>query len=130
VLDKPLDEGAAWRYMLVMGQASETKLRNLASALICMGVLVSCGDAEITTVRYDSVDKTLAMDRPKLAAREKCYGISRAQFNDCAAGAGTHCAGTADADYMPDRWQYVTTGTCEKQGGALTPAAVPYISEK
>ena len=95
-----------------------------------MGALVSCGEAEITTVRYDATEKGLAMNRPKLAAREKCYGISREQFNDCAAGAGTNCAGTADTDYMPGRWKYVTAGTCEKQGGTLTPADAPYISEK
>jgi uncharacterized membrane protein len=117
-----------------MGQLSETalkkqKLQNLAGALIGVAALAACSGAE-TTVRYDSEDRGLVMPEPKKAAREKCFGISLAQYNDCAAGPGTDCAGTADKDYMPDRWRYVPAGKCEEQGGALIPADKPYISAK
>ncbi len=117
-----------------MGQSSETALKNLAGALICAGLLASCGesatDAHTIVVRYNSEDMGLSMPGPKIAAREKCYGIAKAQFNDCAAGPGTNCAGTADKDYMPDRWKYVPAGSCEGQGGKLVPIEAPYRSEK
>ena len=43
---------------------------------------------------------------------DKCYGISLAGKNDCAAGAGTTCAGTSKVDYQGNAWKYVTKGTC------------------
>lgn len=45
-------------------------------------------------------------------ATEKCYGVSQAGKNDCAAGAGTSCAGTARTDYQGDAWILVEKGTC------------------
>ena len=44
--------------------------------------------------------------------KEKCYGISLAGENDCAAGAGTVCAGTSTVDYQGNAWTLVDTGTC------------------
>ncbi len=57
---------------------------------------------------------------------EKCYGVSMAGKNDCAAGAGTSCAGTAKADYQGNAWKYVAKGTCTsiktpRGAGSLTP---------
>lgn len=46
-------------------------------------------------------------------SKEKCYGISLAGENDCAAGAGTSCAGTSKIDYQGDAWKLVPKGTCE-----------------
>jgi uncharacterized membrane protein len=58
------------------------------------------------------------------AGKEKCYGIAKAGQNDCANKAGTHsCAGQTKVDFAPDDWKYVTTGTCVKMGGSLTPEA-------
>ena len=45
-------------------------------------------------------------------AMEKCYGVSMAGKNDCAAGAGTTCAGTSKMDYQGNAWKYVPAGTC------------------
>ena len=45
-------------------------------------------------------------------AKEKCYGVSLAGANDCAAGAGTTCAGTSKVDYQGNAWKYVASGTC------------------
>lgn len=45
--------------------------------------------------------------------KERCYGISLAGQNDCAAGPGTTCAGTNKADYQGNAWKYVAKGTCE-----------------
>ena len=56
--------------------------------------------------------------------KEICFGISLAGKNDCAAGAGTSCAGTSRRDYQGNAWKYV--GTCTtiktpKGMGSLTP---------
>ena len=45
-------------------------------------------------------------------AMEKCYGVSLAGKNDCAAGAGTTCAGTSKTDYQANAWKNVPAGTC------------------
>ena len=46
------------------------------------------------------------------ADKERCYGVSLAGKNDCAAGAGTTCAGTSKVDYQGNAWKYVPKGTC------------------
>ncbi len=43
---------------------------------------------------------------------EKCFGVALAGQNDCAAGAGTTCAGTSKADYQGNEWKLVPAGTC------------------
>lgn len=48
--------------------------------------------------------------------KEKCYGISLAGQNDCAAGPGTTCQGTSTIDYQGNAWKYVDSGTCVKYG--------------
>jgi len=55
---------------------------------------------------------TAADDMPMKDAKEKCFGVSMAGKNDCAAGPGTTCAGTSKADYQANAWQYVPAGTC------------------
>ena len=57
---------------------------------------------------------------------EKCYGVSKAGQNDCAAGPGTSCAGSSTRDYQGNAWKLVPKGTCEnietpKGNGSLTP---------
>ena len=59
---------------------------------------------------------------------EKCYGVALAGKNECAAGAGTSCAGTSKADYQGNAWKLVPAGTCvaietPKGNGSLTPKA-------
>ena len=49
-------------------------------------------------------------------AKEKCYGISLAGQNDCAAGPGTTCAGTSKVDYQGNAWTLVPAGDCVKYG--------------
>jgi uncharacterized membrane protein len=43
---------------------------------------------------------------------EKCFGVSLAGENDCAAGPGTTCAGTSTVDYQGNAWTLVPAGTC------------------
>ena len=52
----------------------------------------------------------------KAQAKEKCFGISLAGQNDCAAGPGTTCAGTSTVDYQGNAWTLVPAGDCEKYG--------------
>ena len=59
---------------------------------------------------------------------DKCYGVSLAGQNDCAAGAGTSCAGTSKRNYQGNAWKYVPKGTCTKIStpkgkGSLKPKA-------
>lgn len=53
------------------------------------------------------------------APQEKCYGVALKGHNDCKAGPGTTCAGTASVDYQGNAWKMVPAGTCVKQGGTL-----------
>lgn len=46
------------------------------------------------------------------AGKEKCYGVSLAGENDCAAGPGTSCQGTSTVDYQGNAWSLVDEGTC------------------
>jgi uncharacterized membrane protein len=46
------------------------------------------------------------------AAMEKCFGVALAGKNDCAAGAGTSCAGTSKMDFQGNAWKQVPAGTC------------------
>ena len=63
--------------------------------------------------------------KPPQPTMDKCYGIALKGDNDCAAGAGTTCAGTSTVDYDPAHWKYVAKGSCEsmttpKGHGSLT----------
>ncbi len=46
------------------------------------------------------------------AEMEKCFGVALAGANDCAAGAGTTCAGTSKVDFQGNSWKLVAKGTC------------------
>jgi len=53
-----------------------------------------------------------AAPAPAQPNADKCYGVSLAGKNDCAAGPGTTCAGTSKVDYQGNAWKYVAKGTC------------------
>ena len=55
-------------------------------------------------------------DIAKAEKMEKCYGVSLAGENDCAAGPGTTCAGSSTIDYQGNAWTIVPAGTCEVTG--------------
>jgi uncharacterized membrane protein len=44
---------------------------------------------------------------------DKCFGVALSGQNDCAAGAGTSCAGTSKVDYDGKSWKYVAKGSCD-----------------
>ena len=63
-----------------------------------------------------SLASALAMiSVPALAldpSKEKCFGVALKGQNDCAAGAGTTCAGTSKVNYQGNSWKLVPKGTC------------------
>lgn len=50
--------------------------------------------------------------RAQEPAQEKCFGVALKGQNDCAAGAGTTCAGTSRVDYQGNAWKLVPKGSC------------------
>ena len=55
---------------------------------------------------------TIAQAQAPAAEKEKCFGISMAGKNDCAATGNNSCAGTSKADHDKGAWKYVDKGTC------------------
>lgn len=87
--------------------------------------LAAAALAALSTSAFAADDK---MATDKMAATEKCFGVALAGKNDCAAGAGTTCAGTSKVDYQGNSWKSVAKGTCTdiatpKGKGSLTPRA-------
>jgi uncharacterized membrane protein len=84
----------------------------------------------LTAMLASASAATLAADKDMKAdakpAQEKCFGVAMAGKNDCKAGPGTTCAGTAKKDYQGNAWKYVAKGTCttmktpDGKGGSLT----------
>jgi uncharacterized membrane protein len=62
-------------------------------------------------------------------AKEKCYGVSLKGKNDCAAGAGTTCAGTSKVDYQANAWAMVPKGSCEKTMSKTSPTGFGQLAE-
>ncbi|OWQ88584.1 hypothetical protein CDN99_17205 [Roseateles aquatilis] len=86
--------------------------------------------AALATLAALSAGAAIAQSQPQdakpAADKERCYGVAMAGKNDCAAGPGTTCAGTAKVDYQANSWKYVPAGTCTtiktpKGMGSLTP---------
>lgn len=63
-----------------------------------------------------ALSQAAVVQTAQAGAKEKCYGISLAGQNDCAAGPGTTCAGTSTVDYQGNAWTLVPAGDCAKYG--------------
>ena len=98
--------------------------KDIAAALLTGAALAAAGSVsakpnEQLTVADgapDSVKADLASwkDGKRLSGRkDKCYGISLAGENDCAAGPGTSCEGTSTVDFQGNAWTYAPKGSCE-----------------
>ena len=61
--------------------------------------------------------------------KEKCFGVALKGKNDCAAGAGTTCAGTSKVDYQANAWSLVAKGTCEKTVSKTSPTGFGQLKE-
>lgn len=61
--------------------------------------------------------------------KEKCFGVALKGKNDCAAGAGTTCAGTAKTDHQANAWAFVPKGTCTKTMSKTSPTGFGQLAE-
>jgi uncharacterized membrane protein len=96
-------------------------IRSLAFSTIALAAIASGAAQAAEDMKKDDMKKDGAT-----AGMEKCYGVSLAGKNQCAAGPGTTCAGTAKTDYQGNSWKLVPKGTCTtintpKGTGSLTP---------
>jgi uncharacterized membrane protein len=78
----------------------ERKMSAQMKTLAVAGALAAAMSAQFTTAASAE------------GAKEKCFGVSLAGANDCAAGEGTTCAGTSKVDYQGNAWTLVPAGTC------------------
>lgn len=90
---------------------------------------------QTTTARYASAAAlTLALGAAlsiaagpaaaQMADKEKCFGVALKGKNDCAAGAGTTCAGSSKMDHQGNAWSLVPKGTCEKTVSKTSPTGM------
>lgn len=63
------------------------------------------------------------------ADKEKCFGVALKGKNDCAAGAGTTCAGTSKVDFQGNAWSLVPKGTCDKTASKTSPTGFGQMKE-
>lgn len=61
--------------------------------------------------------------------KEKCFGVALKGKNDCKAGPGTSCAGTARRDHQGNAWAMVPKGTCEKTVSTTSPSGFGQLKE-
>ena len=82
-------------------------------AIAAAASLAACsGSGDAPAEAETAGAETAATESVAAVAKEKCFGISLAGANDCAAGPGTSCAGTSVIDYQGNAWTYVDEGTC------------------
>ncbi|HRE15663.1 MAG TPA: DUF2282 domain-containing protein [Rhodocyclaceae bacterium] len=70
-----------------------------------------------------------AAAQDKMADKEKCFGVAMKGKNDCKAGAGTTCAGTAKMDHQGNAWMLVPKGTCQKTASPTSPTGFGQLME-
>lgn len=90
----------------------------LALALAGAALLASCGSAK-PPAKSPETAAALASAAEPAGPQEKCFGVALKGHNDCKAGPGTSCAGTAKVDYQGNAWKFVDAGTCLEQGGTI-----------
>lgn len=81
-------------------------MSNAVKSTVSAAVMASAVAAAIAGVNLGTINDAHA-------AKEKCFGVSLAGQNDCAAGPGTTCQGTSTIDYQGNAWKYVEAGSCE-----------------
>jgi len=65
----------------------------------------------------------------KKSEKEKCFGVSLKGKNDCMAGAGTSCAGSAVRDFQGTTWKFVPKGTCLNTASPTSPTGKGQLAE-
>ena len=83
--------------------------RTLSATALVLALGSALGMAAVSTVHAADADM------------EKCFGVAMKGHNDCAAGAGTTCAGTSKMDYQANAWKLVPKGTCATTESKTSP---------
>ncbi|GLQ56539.1 BufA1 family periplasmic bufferin-type metallophore [Devosia nitrariae] len=79
---------------------------------VSAAILTSAVAAALSSFAHAAPMTEAEMSAAMDAGKEKCYGVSLAGMNDCAAGPGTTCQGTSTVDYQGNAWTLVPGGTC------------------
>ena len=82
--------------------------RSTVSAAILAGAITTALASLASAAPLTDAEGKAAME----AGKEKCYGVSLAGMNDCAAGPGTTCQGTSTVDFQGNAWAFIPGGTC------------------
>jgi len=82
--------------------------KSTVSATILAGAVATALASFASAAPMTEAEAAAAME----AGKEKCYGVSLAGMNDCAAGPGTTCQGTSTVDFQGNAWALVPSGTC------------------
>lgn len=80
----------------------------VSTAVLASAVMTALSSFAAYAAPMTEGEMSAAMD----AGKEKCYGVSLAGLNDCAAGPGTTCQGTSTIDFQGNAWSLVPGGTC------------------
>lgn len=86
-----------------------TKSRSLSAASLILALSSALSLSALSNTAHAADDM------------QKCFGVSEAGKNDCAAGAGTSCAGTSKVKDQANAWKLVPAGTCGKTPSATSP---------
>lgn len=65
----------------------------------------------------------------QMANNDKCFGVALKGKNNCAAGAGTTCAGSSKVDFQGNAWSLVPKGTCETTMSKTSPTGFGQMKE-
>jgi uncharacterized membrane protein len=82
--------------------------KSTVSASVLAGAVTAALASFATAAPLTEAEMNAAME----AGKEKCYGVTLAGMNDCAAGPGTTCQGTSTVDFQGNAWAFVPAGTC------------------
>ncbi|AVE07605.1 DUF2282 domain-containing protein [Pseudomonas sp. R11F] len=86
-----------------------TKTRSLSAATLVLALGSALSLSTLATTAHAADDM------------QKCFGVAEAGKNDCAAGAGTTCAGTSKVKDQANAWKLVPAGTCAKTPSSTSP---------
>jgi uncharacterized membrane protein len=86
------------------------KTRSLSAASLVLALGSALSLSALTTSAHAADDM------------QKCFGVAEAGKNDCAAGAGTSCAGTSKTKDQANAWKLVPAGTCTKTPSSTSPS--------
>lgn len=104
---RPIMDLINFRGILMNHSSSLILAASLASALGAFTLPASADDMMFSAKAGEKLEMVNA-------GTEKCFGVALKGENNCAAGAGTTCAGTSKVDYQGNAWRLVPAGTCVK----------------